>query len=82
MPIYEHEFGPEHPRTLDVRASLAMWTGAAGDSDQASNQYAALLPAYERTFGPKHPETLAIRQNLAFWTRQAGKRLRRWGRQK
>ena len=68
--------------TLNVRASLAAWSGAAGDSDEASDQYAALLPAYERALGPKHPDTLAIRQNLIFWRRQAGKRQRRWGRPK
>ena len=36
--------GPEHLDTLNTRASLAYWTGAAGDPAAARDQYAALLP--------------------------------------
>jgi hypothetical protein len=60
-----------HPDTLDVRASLAHWTGEAGDAAGARDQYAALLPLYESVLGPQHPETLAARASLAHWTEEA-----------
>ena len=65
-------YGAEHPDTLDARASLARWTGQAGDAAGARDQYAALLPISERVLGAEHPDTLAARANLARWTGQAG----------
>ena len=64
--------GPEHPETLASRASLAVWTGEAGDAAGARDQFAALLPVEERVLAPEHPETLAARDNLAVWTGEAG----------
>jgi len=66
------DYGPEHPSTLTARASLASWTGQAGDAVGARDQYAALLPVIERVFGPEHPDTLTARASLARWTGQAG----------
>ena len=63
--------GAEHPRTLADRASLAHWTGAAGNPAAARDQYAGLLPVLERILGAGHPDTLTARRNLAYWTRQA-----------
>jgi hypothetical protein len=37
----QHEHGAEHPDTLNARASLARWTGAAGDMAAARDQFAA-----------------------------------------
>ena len=65
-------YGPEHPDTLAARASLARWTGEAGDAAGARDQYAALVPVEERALGPEHPETLITRTSLARWTGQAG----------
>ena len=65
-------YGAEHPSTLPTRASLAFWTGQAGDAAGARDQYAALLPIEERVLGPEHRETLIARSNLARWTGQAG----------
>jgi hypothetical protein len=64
--------GPEHPATLAARASLASWTGRAGNAAAARDQLAALLPMRERVSGPEHPETLAARASLATWTGRAG----------
>jgi CHAT domain/Tetratricopeptide repeat len=72
LPIRERVSGPEHPRTLTVRANLAYWTGQAGDAAAARDQYATLLPIRERVSGPEHPDTLAARANLAYWTGRAG----------
>ncbi len=66
------DYGPEHRDTLSARASLAHWTGQAGDAAGARDQYAVLLPIRERVQGPEHPETLTTRHNLAHWTGQAG----------
>jgi hypothetical protein len=66
------DYGPEHPATLNARANLARWTGAAGDAAGARDQYTALLPIYERVLGPEHPDTLTTRTNLARWTGRAG----------
>ena len=65
-------YGPEHPRTLDARYSVAYWTGEAGDAAGARDQFAALLPISERVQGPEHPGTLNTRHELARWTGQAG----------
>ena len=65
-------YGPEHQDTLIARATLAYWTGQAGDAAGARNQYAALLPTEERILGPEHPETLTTRANHARYTGEAG----------
>jgi hypothetical protein len=65
-------YGPEHPATLIARASLASWTGEAGDAAGARDSLAALLPIVERVLGAEHPDTLAARANLAYFTGQAG----------
>ncbi len=65
-------YGPEHPETLTARATLAYWTGEAGDAAGARDQFAALLPIRERVQGAEHPDTLAARANLATWTGAAG----------
>ena len=65
-------YGPEHQDTLIARATLAYWTGQAGDAAGARDQYAALLPIEERVLDPEHPETLTTRANLARYTGEAG----------
>jgi len=67
----EQVLGPEHPQTLYARASLARWTGEAGEAAGARDQLAALLPVIERVFGPEHPETQEVRDDLAHWTKGA-----------
>jgi hypothetical protein len=64
--------GPEHPRTLNTRASLARWTGEAGHAAGARDQFAALLPTTERVLGVEHPQTLIARASFASWTGEAG----------
>ncbi len=66
------DYGPEHPDALNARASLARWSGEAGDAAAARDQFAALLPIEERVQGHEHPDTLDIRANLARWTGDAG----------
>jgi tetratricopeptide repeat protein len=70
---YERVLGAEHPDTLATRASLADWTGRAGDAAGAREQYAALLPILERVLGTEHPDTL-ITRHLARWTGMPGTR--------
>ena len=65
-------YGAEHRDTMNARASLARWTGQAGDAAAARDHYAALLPVRERTLGPEHPDTLTTRAGLAGWTGEAG----------
>ena len=67
LPIRERILGPEHPETLATRSQLASWTGEAGDSAWARDQFSALLPIMERVLGPEHPDTLTNRANLAYW---------------
>jgi hypothetical protein len=72
LPIQERVLGPEHPDTLTTRASLALWTGKAGNPAEARDQSTALLPIRKRVLGAEHPATLATRHNLATWTGEAG----------
>ena len=65
-------YGDEHPYTLAARASLARWTGEAGDAAAARDQFAALLPICERLLGPEDLNTLVTRANLAYWTGETG----------
>ena len=65
-------YGPEHPQTLNARATLAYWAGEAGNAAGARDQFAGLLPIIERVLGPGHPRTLADRGGLAIWTGAAG----------
>ena len=64
--------GPEHPDTLNVRANIAYFTGAAGDAAGARQAYQDLLPVCERVFGPEHPNTLTVRARIAQWAGAAG----------
>jgi Tetratricopeptide repeat len=66
------DHGPEHSWTLAARATLAGWSGEAGDPAGARDQLAALLPVRERVSGPEHPDTLIARGNLARLTGKAG----------
>jgi Tetratricopeptide repeat len=68
----DEAYGPEHPDTLAARASLAHWTGQAGDPAAARDQFTVLLPVRERVLGPEHPDTLTARASLARWTGEAG----------
>ena len=70
--MQDDTYGAEHPATLTSRASLARWTGEAGDAAGARDQYAALLPVFERVSGSEHPDTLTTRHELARWTGEAG----------
>jgi hypothetical protein len=63
--------GAEHPATLDARASLARWTGEAGDPAAARDQFLALLPIREQVLGAGHLATLAARASLARRTKRA-----------
>ena len=70
----ERVLGPEDPDTLRIRASLADFTGRAGDAASARDQYAALLSVEERALPPEGLYTgiLNVRRLLAFWTGEAG----------
>jgi hypothetical protein len=69
----EHRaYGPEHPRTLAARHSIAYWTGEAGDAAGARDQYVDLLPIHTQVLGPEHHYTLTVRASLARWTGHAG----------
>jgi hypothetical protein len=72
LPLQEKALGADNPDTLITRASLARWTGRAGDAAGARDQFARLLPIQERVLGPVHPDTLSARGNLSFWGSQAG----------
>jgi hypothetical protein len=78
LPAQERVLGAEHPDTLTTRASLARWTGQAGDAATARDQYAALLPVQERVLGAEHPDTLTTRANLVSWTQRASESQQHW----
>jgi hypothetical protein len=57
---------------LDVRHSLAYWTGQAGDPTAARDQYAALLPDQVRIAGPDSTIALRTYAEVLRWTSRAG----------
>ena len=72
MPDVERMLGPKHAVLREARASLARWTGEAGNAAEARDQLAELLPDVERVFTPDHPETFRVRAHIARWTGRAG----------
>jgi hypothetical protein len=71
---YREDLGyePVNRDILAVRSELARFTGEAGDTAGARDQYAALVPVSERLLGPEHRETLANRASLASFTGRVG----------
>ena len=65
-------YGAEHPDTLTARASLAFWTGQAGDAAGARDQSPRCCPSRSGSWAPSTAETLTTRANLARWTGEAG----------
>ncbi|WP_420848667.1 tetratricopeptide repeat protein, partial [Protofrankia coriariae] len=65
--------GPNHPRTLTARNSLASAYQAAGRHDDAIHLYQQTLTDRERILGADDPDTLASRSNLADAYRTAGR---------
>jgi hypothetical protein len=63
MPVRERVLGAGHPNTLAARASLAFWTGEAGEA-AARDQSAALLPVLEQVARTGHSRTLAAPANI------------------
>ena len=63
----ERLLGIDHPDTLKARASLAIWTGEAGDPATACDMAAALMPIQNRVLGSEHPDSLATRAVLTRW---------------
>ncbi|WP_373294344.1 hypothetical protein [Planobispora rosea] len=50
---------------MATRHDLAHWSGEAGDTQAARDQFAALLPVAERVLGSEHRLTLSVRQALS-----------------
>ena len=65
--------GPDHPRTLAARNSLAYAYWSAGRVDEAIDLFERTLADSERVLGADHPRTLASRGNLAVAYRSAGR---------
>ena len=66
------DFGPDAPRTLTSRGSLALAYLSAGRFDQAIRLYEQTLTDRLRVLGPDHPDTLGSRHDLAFTYASAG----------
>jgi hypothetical protein len=58
--------GPDHPKALSARRSLALWRAKAGDLTEAVMDLEALLADQLRVLGPDHPDTLTTRNSLAY----------------
>ena len=63
--LFDAELGPDHPKTLDARHSLAEAYHAAGRTAQAIPIHEATLKARESQLGPDHNDTLISRASLA-----------------
>jgi eukaryotic-like serine/threonine-protein kinase len=63
--LFEAQLGPDHPKTLDARHSLAEAYYVAGRTAQAIPLLEATLKARESQLGPDHNDTLISRASLA-----------------
>jgi tetratricopeptide (TPR) repeat protein len=59
--------GPDHPATLECRASIATLTAMSGDVGSALQLLTDLLSDRERVLGPDHLSTLFTWGNFAHW---------------
>ena len=73
MNLLTKTLGPDHPRTLAARNSLAYAYWSAGRVDEAIDLFERTLADSERVLGADHPRTLASRGNLAVAYRSAGR---------
>ncbi|MET8585527.1 hypothetical protein ABZX39_32300 [Streptomyces collinus] len=65
-------FGPHHKRTLDTRAALGRWRGAAGDAAGAVAAYTELLSLLQQRSFPDSTAVLDTRAELARWQGESG----------
>jgi tetratricopeptide (TPR) repeat protein len=72
----ERLLGPDHPRTLDARESLAVAYQSAGQSAVAIQMFELALAARDRAHGPRHQDTIWSRNNLATAYRMSGQAAR------
>jgi hypothetical protein len=72
LPVRQRVSGPNDPATLTAQASLARWTGEAGDPERALALYTKLLPLSEQILGTEHADTMATRDGIAKWTGECG----------
>jgi hypothetical protein len=63
--------GDLHPRTLAIRADLAVWRGQAGDMVGAVEGLEAVLTGRMVVLGRSHAVTLATRVSLGRWRKSA-----------
>jgi tetratricopeptide (TPR) repeat protein len=68
----ERLLGPDHPRTLDARESLAVAYQSAGQSAVAIQMFELALAARDRAHGPRQQDTIWSRNNLATAYRMSG----------
>ena len=71
--LLDETLGPDNPRTLASRNSLAHAYWSAGRVDEAIGLFERTLADRERVLGPDHPRTLASRGNLAVAYLSAGR---------
>jgi hypothetical protein len=67
---------PDQPITLNLRYTLADWTGLTGDFVQARELTAAVVDDMMKVLGPDHLHTLVTRMAFAYWTGEAGDTVR------
>lgn len=65
-------FGPDHPTTLRIRASLAQIHAELSRLEDAGRELAAVLEARRRTLGPVHSDTLFTEYTLGLVLRLRG----------
>ncbi|MCK2240576.1 MULTISPECIES: tetratricopeptide repeat protein [unclassified Crossiella] len=68
----ERQLGSDHPDTLSVRHSIAIWRDEAGDPITAIAELQAVLADRTRILGSDHIETLTTHHNLANFRGEAG----------
>ena len=71
--LLDETLGPDNPRTLASRNSLAHAYWSAGRVDEAIGLFERTLADRERVLGADHPDTLASRGNLALAYQDAGR---------
>ena len=67
-----HQYGENHPHTLNAQSGLAVTLWQLGRREESERLQRATLLRMEQTLGPMHADTRTVRDNLAIALRQRG----------
>ncbi|HZU01229.1 MAG TPA: tetratricopeptide repeat protein, partial [Ktedonobacteraceae bacterium] len=73
LPIYEEQWGLQHPYTANILNNLAVFYEHQGKHAEAESLYRQALDIFEQQVGLRHPNTIVVRGNYVRVLRRLGR---------